>query len=365
MSNQTRILIASGVTGGHFFPALCFAECFRKRHPDSDIGFLLSRAPSFFDSSQYPSNLSFRVIPLEPFGKLFSRECISAWPKLFKAYCHTFRFLREFKPASVVSFGSYSSVPVVFLAWCLRIPVVVHEQNVVMGWANRLGSLLAKRVAVSFPKTIGIVTRAKVVWTGFPVRDQLRAGPREFFGNPDKFCVLALGGSQGASVLNRVVVDFFHLLSVEEMKKFAVIHITGRHDFEAVRQQYRALPVQHEVYSFVNDMGALYRKANVVLSRAGAGTVFELAAAKLPGVLMPYRFAYAHQFQNARILEKCGAAVVCAEDALTAERLREIVFGIANDRERQDRMKAGLAQFDRSDAAVRLVELTEEVCLAR
>lgn len=361
MNCARDILIATGITGGHFFPALSFADKYRERHPGAQITFLLSRHRTSFDQAVLLREYQFKVIELDPPSRYFSKDFLLVLFRTFKGTIQTLLYVFKKKPSALVSFGSYGSFPSVVSAWIFRIPIVVHEQNSVFGFANQSSGLFAKKVGVSFQKTIGRVSPKKIVYVGYPLRESLRELSDKVSEKDRSFDLLVLGGSQGSSVLNNVVLEFVSLLSGEEKEKIAVIHITGQEQFESVRRRYRIIGVKNEVYGFASDMARFYRRADLVIARAGAGTIFELAAFGLPSILVPYRFAYGHQSINARYLQERGAAVVIAEEVVTGASLKKIVFKLVNDEDVRDQLKRRIREMDVKDACDRLFHLVTQV----
>ncbi len=340
------IVITTGMTGGHFFPALSFAESFAAAHPDFEVHFLLPRENKRFDLARVNPKISFHPIPVEPFPRAFSLKLMSFLIHYLRSLRATFQFFSRRKPAVIVSFGSYGSFPGVLCAWVLGIPVVLHEQNRIAGWANRLASFLATYVAVSFSDTSGIVLKGKIKKVGYPLRKEiLEAAHRKQSeaANSRPANILVLGGSQGASAINEAVLELFDKLSVEEKQKLAVIHITGEAQHSEVLKRYQANGVKHQVFAFSDEMHRWYEQADLVIARAGAGTVFELIEFNLPSVLIPYPFAHSHQFKNAQYLEEKRMAMIIEQTELTATRLHSAIFEM-------------LKRFDQKDKSPRVMQ---------
>lgn len=323
------LVIVTGMTGGHFFPALSFAESYLSLHPDFEIHFLIPRENNRFNLEHVSQKIFFHRIPIDPFPRSFSLKLFSFLVHYLRAFAATFKFLFTTKPRILIGFGSYGSFPGVLCAWCLGIPVVLHEQNRVAGWANRFASFFARHVAVSFPDTAGIVARDKIKKVGYPLRREIlesaarKADQRSGQGATH---VLILGGSQGAQAINEAILAVFDKLSVEEKKKLAVIHITGDAQYSAVLKRYQANGIQHQVFAFSNEMHRWYEQADLVISRSGAGTVFELIEFNLRAILIPYPFAHSHQLTNAKYLEEKKMAVVIEQKELTTDRLQKALF---------------------------------------
>jgi len=289
----------------------------------------------------------------------------------------TIRFVRALQPQVIVSFGSYASFPAVAAGWVSKIPIVVHEQNRVMGKANHLASRVARVVATSFPETEGVLDGHRYKYVGFPLRARLREGAErlldEGWSAKRVPVLLVFGGSQGSERINTVFLRFLEQLTPKEKTEFAVIHIVGKRNFEAIRHHYDELKVGRRVYAFAEEMEKLYQEADIVISRAGAGTLFELAAFGRASILIPYPHAYSHQLKNAEDLLNRGSAVVIREEMLTPECLRRAVFDLLRNHERRETLGRAIRELDVPDAVQRLVGVAEscvrndtaEVCAVR
>ncbi|MDP3041114.1 MAG: undecaprenyldiphospho-muramoylpentapeptide beta-N-acetylglucosaminyltransferase [Candidatus Omnitrophota bacterium] len=317
-----NVLIVTGSSGGHIFPALALAEALK--NSGQEVLLVLpedgrkNRIPIDFTQTEYihAAKLSFGLNKKTLLGVYF----------LFRGAWQSLRIILKFKPLVVVGFGSLNSVPLMFWAWLFRIKTIIHEQNVVCGRANRLLSKLVDRVAVSFSQTSRClnVSGAKIVLTGNPLRkDLVRLDKKEaldFFGFQEgKFNLLITGGSQGAHRLNLAV---FEALSICNHKdNLQVIHICGTQDLAVLNEKYLASGLTYKLFDFFLQMQYAYSVADLVVCRAGATTIAELQKFRLPAILIPYPFAYAHQSANGRILENLKAALMIQDEELTAEKL--------------------------------------------
>jgi len=299
-----RIVIAAGGTGGHLFPGLAVAREFASRH-GAAVTFLTS-----------PKSLSTRILEEAgfPWETVASRALLGegwfsrlgAWRRLPRSIREARERLLALNPHLVLGMGGYTSGPVGLAAWSLKIPLALHEQNALPGFTNRWLAKLAHRVFVSFPASLKQFRRGLAVWTGNPVREEFfrESPPRP--ENP--FTVLITGGSQGAHHLNMET-----LIALDEMTdlkgRLRFLHLTGEADQELVAAGYRAGGFTARVEAFSNEMPALMAQAHLVLCRAGASTLAELAAKGRASLLVPYPFAANnHQEFNARFLCDAGAA---------------------------------------------------------
>lgn len=232
------------------------------------------------------------------------------------------------------------------MAWLLRIPLVIHEQNRVPGTTNRLLSRLADVVFEAFPDSFA--ERVNAICVGNPLRDGIGESPRMGRDtSPGKLRVLVLGGSLGAQALNEVVPYAVAKL----VDRLEVYHQTGQATFEATRQAYQRLGVAVRVEAFIENMAAAYQWADIAICRAGAMTVSELAATGIGSILIPLPHAIDdHQFHNARYLESAGAAKIVRQDSLNAERLTAELENLWADKNRVTRMSQAALTLARPDS---------------
>jgi UDP-N-acetylglucosamine--N-acetylmuramyl-(pentapeptide) pyrophosphoryl-undecaprenol N-acetylglucosamine transferase len=232
----------------------------------------------------------------------------------------------------VLGMGGYVSFPGAMMASLLNRPLAIHEQNSVAGLANRVLAKLADRVLTTFPNAFGEATA--VIWTGNPVRQEIVAmAPPEnrYAARAGQLRVLVVGGSQGAQVLNTVMPEALALLATGARPR--VVHQAGAGHDDTVRSRYRERGVAAEVVAFIDDMAARYTETDLIVCRAGATTVAEIAAAGIASLLVPYPHSMDdHQTINARFLADRGAALLIPQGELTPQRLAEILGGFTRER---------------------------------
>jgi UDP-N-acetylglucosamine--N-acetylmuramyl-(pentapeptide) pyrophosphoryl-undecaprenol N-acetylglucosamine transferase len=312
------ILIMAGGTGGHVFPALALARLLRER--SQDVLWLGTRR-----------GLESRVIPAEgiPIEWLtvagLRGKGVLAWLlapfRLLRALWQALAVMRRHQPAVVVGLGGFVSGPGGIAAWLTRRPLLIHEQNAIAGFTNRCLAHLARQVLEAFPGSFGRDVHARVI--GNPVRADISALPppaERFAGRLGPVRILVIGGSQGATRLNAVVP--FALKRLAGWLSFDVRHQAGERWLEAGRASYAQAGVRADVRPFIEDMSEAYGWADLVICRAGALTVSELAAVGVAAILVPFPNAVDdHQAHNAQYLVREGAAVLIADRELTEERL--------------------------------------------
>ncbi len=317
------IILAAGGTGGHLFPAQALAqELLRRGHRCELI--TDPRGERYHAASA----AAFAGVPLHTVssGTVALGRPLAALGGLASLVAGTaaaYRLQKQLAPAMVVGFGGYPSLPPMIAAGWLGVPRIVHEQNRVLGRANRLIACQAQIIATSFEQTDRVRARnlEKVVVTGNPVREAISGVGEAPYGppaEPGPARLLVLGGSQGAAVFARVVPDAIADLPDDLRSRLSIVQQCREDDCAEVRARYRELGVAAEIGSFFDDMERRLAEAHLVLCRAGATTIAELAAAGRPALLVPYPgHGDGHQMANARELEERGAAWCLDERDLT------------------------------------------------
>jgi UDP-N-acetylglucosamine--N-acetylmuramyl-(pentapeptide) pyrophosphoryl-undecaprenol N-acetylglucosamine transferase len=355
-----KIVIACGASGGHIFPGIALAqEITRTRNSKALI--VCSDKPIDIEILK-KSGCEFTAMRQNPFiyGGGFS-ESMRFGGRLAGNVYRSVKLLKREKAGCVVGFGGFASGPVVIAAWLLRIPRIIHEQNVVAGMANRIGAAFANRVAVSFEETIKFFGREKSVKVGNPVRGSFifydKQAAREGLGlKRDKFTVLVTGGSQGAASVNDTVFEALVGMSDQERDRFQVIHITGAGDYDKVAARYARKGPDGKVCAFLDEMDKAYSAADLVISRAGATTVAELTHFGKPSVLIPYPKESVHQRENALFLSDNGAAVMIEDKDLDPSKLKGILLDYAGDPEKLMKISASTKKLASSNAASLLAD---------
>jgi UDP-N-acetylglucosamine--N-acetylmuramyl-(pentapeptide) pyrophosphoryl-undecaprenol N-acetylglucosamine transferase len=308
----------AGGTGGHVFPALALARLLREQ--SADVIWLGTER-----------GLESRIIPAEgiPIERIsvagLRGKGMLAWLaapfRLSRALMQALAVMRRHQPSVVVGLGGFVTGPGGLAAWLTRRPLVIHEQNAIAGFTNRCLAHLARQVLEAFPGSFGRDVPARVI--GNPVRRDISAVPppvERFAGRAGPVRILVIGGSQGAARLNAVVP--FALKRLSGALAFDVRHQAGERWLDAGRAAYEQAGVRADVRPFIEDMSEAYAWADLVICRAGALTVSELAAVGVAAVLVPYPNAVDdHQAYNAQYLVGSGAAVLIRDRELTAERL--------------------------------------------
>ncbi|WP_300774233.1 undecaprenyldiphospho-muramoylpentapeptide beta-N-acetylglucosaminyltransferase [uncultured Desulfovibrio sp.] len=352
-----RLLLTTGGTGGHIFPALAVAEALRRENPQARILFVGS---DYGPEARLAAaaGLEFAGLPVRG---LVGRglRAVSAAARMAIATGRALAIVRRFRPQVVAGFGGYAAFAPMLAGRCLGVPCVLHEQNAIPGASNRLLARLARRVCLSLPVAEGF-PREKCVLTGNPVRAAVAAvggRPRDFSGRR----LLIMGGSQGAHALNLYVMERLDLLRRAGVE---VRHQTGKADYEAVRAAYADAGFPDGCVSpFIDDMAAAYAWADLAFCRAGATTVAELCAAGLPAVLVPFpHAAHDHQRGNAEALSRVGAARWLPEDRMREEGLLESIIRLLDAPEERRQMADAARRAARPQAAEAVCDVLEGLC---
>ncbi len=354
-----RVALAGGGTGGHLFPGLAVARRLSGGERPLLFGSGKSQEREWVGESAQAVALD---APMLPRGV---RDLPRFAVRLGGALAASLRVLRGRRPDLVVGLGGYASVAPGIAALLTGRPLLLLEQNAVLGKANRLLSLLGGRVAASFGAALeGLPGRARgrARVLGNPLRPEILAGRGDHgrFGlSPARPVVLVTGGSQGAEVLNRRFVEAAPALARTGVQ---VLHLTGTRDEAAVREAYGAAGVAAFTRAFSRDMGTLLATADLVVCRAGGTTLAELAARGRPAVLVPFpHHGDRHQERNAAVFAAAGAARVVPENEFTAEAVERIVVALARDPVALRRMGAAASSLGVPDAAERVAAFAREI----
>jgi UDP-N-acetylglucosamine--N-acetylmuramyl-(pentapeptide) pyrophosphoryl-undecaprenol N-acetylglucosamine transferase len=357
---QARVaVVAAGGTGGHLFPAQALAEVliargWRVALATDERGAAYAGA---FPAEQRIALSAATYRPGDPVG------LARAGLVILRGVLQARSAFKSLKPAVVIGFGGYPSLPALLAAIFSSTRTVIHEQNAVMGRANRLLAPRVNAVACAFPTLLKadakVAARAQVV--GNPVRPEIRALAEAGYVPPaETIHLLVTGGSQGARLLSELVPAAVAQLPEALRARLVVQQQTRPESMDVARSTYLDALVHAEIAPFFRDMAGRLAWAHLVIGRAGASTVSELAVAGRPSILIPLKIALDDdQGQNARVLAEAGGAVVAREDGLTVDGLAETLLGLLSDPERLARMASAARSVGRPDAAERLADLVE------
>lgn len=355
-STQVDHLIMAGGTGGHIFPALALAKSLQEKgHRVAWLGSCKSMEAEKIPPTAIPF-YGLSIQGLRGKGKL---TLLAAPFRLLMAVWQAVRILRKLKPRQVVGFGGFASGPGGLAARLLGIPLFIHEQNALPGLTNRYLSRFARQVFTGFPKVFP--ESEKVTWVGNPVRQELLdLAPVEerYSQRQGRLRLLVIGGSLGAQVFNETLPAALQLLP--EAVRPQVHHQAGAGKVEATQQAYSTYLLEQsevQITAFIDDMASAFAWADLVICRAGALTVSELAVAGVAAVLVPFPFAVDdHQTHNARFLADSGAGVLLPQSELTAETLASLLRGQLSQREHLKQLALQAQKLARPQATVLMTE---------
>jgi UDP-N-acetylglucosamine--N-acetylmuramyl-(pentapeptide) pyrophosphoryl-undecaprenol N-acetylglucosamine transferase len=348
------VVIAAGGTGGHMFPALALARELRER--GRAVALITDRRGARFVESGLHCHL---ISAASPTGSVGAR--VAALAALVRGLLQCLVLVVRLRPAAAACFGGYASVAPALAVAAGRRPILLHEQNAVLGRANRMISRLAARVALSFEHTqrTADIAADRLVVVGNPVRPEFGAQPARYIApRPDApVRLLVLGGSQGARVFSDVLPAAIGLLPGALRGRLRIRQQCRPEDLERVREAYAAIGVAAELAAFFDDMPRLLGEADLLVSRSGASTIAEIITVGRPAVLVPYAHAADdHQRVNAEHLAHAGAAEMLIEHGLTPGALAERLTACLDDPQRLDRMAMHARAMARPDAAQRLAD---------
>ncbi|WP_425486698.1 undecaprenyldiphospho-muramoylpentapeptide beta-N-acetylglucosaminyltransferase [Aurantimonas endophytica] len=359
---MTTILLSAGGTGGHLFPAEALAHELVARGHDVQL-VTDDRAGRYAD--RFPVETVHRVQSATFASKNPIKVLSTLWT-LWRGFREAGALVRRIRPAVVVGFGGYPTVPPLMAAIRAGRPTLIHEQNAVMGRANKFLAPRVDRIAVGIPQEkLDPAYAGKVTVTGNPVRPAVIAAagtPYRAAGADEPFKLVVFGGSQGAQFFSEAIPAAVELLPDALRRRLVVTQQARADDEAAVRRFYEERGIPAEVAPFFNDMAERIGAAHLVISRSGASTVSEIAVIGRPSILVPYPYALDHdQAANAARLEAEGGAIVVRQAELTPERLAELVTGIADGPERAMAMATAARATGIPDAARLLADLVESM----
>lgn len=355
-----KILIATGGTGGHIYPALVTAQALKAQ--GWDVLFI----GKFASAKEKIASAGFSCVDIQAQG-FVSRgplQMFAAFGQLVKNFFVCAGVVLRYRPSVVLGFGGYSSFPTVFSGALLGARTIIHEQNAVPGLANKILAKCVKRIGLAFKDARKAFPANKTVWVGCPLRPLAQPRPRadvlRSLGLEDgRKTILIFGGSQGARAVNQAVVQA--LENAAQDTPWQVIHLTGKGNLDAVQSRYKKISCPVFLNEYADNMADLYAVADVVIARSGAGTVTELGLLAIPSILIPYPGAQNHQIANARVLKRLGMAEIIEEKDLKAGLLRDKIFSVLQTPFSRQEVIQTLRNEFAPDAVERLVSEIENL----
>ncbi|MCX6351431.1 MAG: undecaprenyldiphospho-muramoylpentapeptide beta-N-acetylglucosaminyltransferase [Bacteroidetes bacterium] len=356
--NNIRVLISGGGTGGHVYPALAIADEIRRQYPDSAIHFV--GANGKMEMEKMPQHgYTIDGIDISGIDRNNKLKNLSLPFKLLKSYLKVRTIIKNFKPQAVVGVGGYASGPLIFMATRRGIPGLIQEQNSYPGITNKVLAKHVKTICVAYPEMVNYFPKNKLAVTGNPVRDFSKVNeiPKEeaanFFGlDKTKPTLLIIGGSLGARTINEAVQqNLYDLLN----NGCQILWQTGKFYFEPIKEKVKDVSGV-KALAFIERMDYAYALADVVLSRAGAISISELALAAKAVILVPSpNVAEDHQTKNAMVLAKEGAAILVKDTEIKSSLVTEVTT-IINDKNKHEGLVHAIKKFAKPDAAKDIVK---------
>jgi UDP-N-acetylglucosamine--N-acetylmuramyl-(pentapeptide) pyrophosphoryl-undecaprenol N-acetylglucosamine transferase len=365
-----KVLICAAGSGGHIYPALSLADKLRQVSDQIEIIFISNNkaiAQDIFKKKQYRVNAVDFVSPYRAKNADLLKFCLKNLGfllKFNKEAWKVFFLLKKEKPDIVIGFGGVTSIAAVCLAKVMGIPSMIHEQNIVPGLANRLLGKISDIVAVGFEQSSRYF-RPRVVFTGNPIRPELKKISKtdacsRLGLSENKFTIFVFGGSQGSEFINNSFIKSVEILSAELKDGLQVIHATGPKQSEQITDFYKRNQISAKVFSYCENMSFAYSAADLVIGRAGAGTINEVCYFGKPAVFIPYLYAGAHQRTNAEFMQENQAACMIGENDLCVHHLQKDISRLISQPDILSNMAKKSSELFVSGAAEKLADLALE-----
>jgi len=359
-----RILFTGGGSGGHIFPIIAVARQLKKINNQLELSFLGAPAGAGFSNVLQQEGIKTKIILAGKMRRYFSAQIILDILKAPIGLIQAFWYLYTWMPDVIFSKGGFGSVPVVLVGWLFRIPILTHESDTIPGLANRLGAKFSKRIAVSFVSTGKYFPSQKTALIGNPIRSAIpmtSEKARTILGlSGQKPIIFILGGSQGAQALNQAILGILPQL----LEKYEIVHQCGSNNLEEIKQKTSQILSGYHLFPFLDEsqMNAAQLLANLVISRAGAGSIAEIAASGKPSILVPLSGSAAdHQKSNSFAYAQAGAATVIEEENLTPSIFLSEISQILDNPELSRKISINAKNFSRPEAAQKIAETLIEM----
>ncbi len=357
---QRHIIFCGGGTGGHLFPALAIAEALRKRLPDTKIVFVGAKGK--IEEKKVPAaGYDIFLLPIRGFARRVTIKNLAFPFKLLSSLFKARKIVKKIRPDAVVGVGGYAAGPLGYAAAKQKVPLLIQEQNSFPGVTNKLLAKYARTICVAYPGTERFFPKEKIVMTGNPVRENLlqntlspEEAKKKLGFAPDKKLILSLGGSGGAASINAGIAENLNMLHEADIQ---IIWQTGAYyfdEFKPLADKYDDSKIR--ATAFIEDMALVYRAADLVISRAGAGTVSELCLLKKPAILVPSpHVAEDHQSKNANVLVKAQAAIL-VKDVETKTKLIPEAIKYITDEEALKKLSENIYKYAVHNSAENIVD---------
>lgn len=355
-----KVIITGGGTGGHVFPAISIADTLKKEIPDVDILFI--GADNRLETSAVPkAGYKFKGLPIRGLTRKISFSVFDTLFRLVKSINIAKKIVKDFAPDIVVGVGGYASAAVMYVANKRGIPTLIQEQNSFPGITNKKLALKASAICVAYEGMEKFFPANKIYLTGNPVRnlntDVSKNEALQFFGlQADKKCIFVTGGSLGAKTINQSIVAYFDKIAESEIQ---LIWQTGKAYFEEIQKIYeqKGKPANVHITNFIDRMDLAYKAADLIISRAGAITISEIALLGKPAIFVPSpNVAEDHQTKNAQALVKINAAEMI-KDIDAQQKLMPVAFDLIKDSEKLKMLSQNILNYAKPNAAMEIIKI--------
>lgn len=355
MNEELRIIISGGGTGGHIFPAVSIANAIKAKHPEAKILFV--GAEGRMEMQRVPAaGYDIKGLPIKGFNRANLLKNVSVLMKLWKSLRMARTIIKDFKPQVAIGVGGYASGATLYECSRMGIPCLIQEQNSYAGVTNKLLSKRAKKICVAYEGMERFFPADRIIMTGNPVRQNVLDTPlteeeaRKSFGlNPTKKTILLVGGSLGARTINRAVLEHLNLV---EGSNVQFIWQTGKYYHQSILDEMKGKNIPNlKIMDFISDMGAAYKAANLVISRAGASSISEFQLIGKPVILVPSpNVAEDHQTKNAMALVNKNAALF-VKDIEAPDTLLEMAIRTVSDNEKLNELSENVKKMGLQNSA--------------
>lgn len=357
IKNNKKILLATGGTGGHIFPALSL----KKSLDEKGFKTLVTADAKFAKYHSFDQNHI--LIPSANFANKSPLKILASFLTLSLGFLKAILVMIRYNPDVVIGFGGYASYSMMLAAIIFRKKIILHEANTVIGKVNRMLLKRAEYLTTGFKKmhNINPEYKDKIVYTGNPIRQEILLSAVKNKEKIKGLSILIIGGSQGAKIFSKIIPDVIVNLPKEIKNKLHVIHQVKEEDVELIKSKYARENISYEIRSFFNNMNEKLSQVNLVIARAGASTISELIAFEIPGIFIPYPSAADnHQYYNAKEIEEINAGWIVNESAASATEILQIIKAIDKRPLILENATKALKKL-KKDAASNIISLIEKI----
>ena len=362
-SKRKLVILTAGGTGGQIYPAEALVRKLKER--GYELIFITDKRGlnNYHGTLSQIKNISVLSGPLMGKSKLTR---LTSLIKLSLGLMPSVFVLLKYRPLCIVGFGGYASFPCCVAAILLRKKLIIHEQNSVMSRTNRFLAKFATLIATSFSQTKFLNKSLPNIHCGMPVRESISQLFKQTYTPPktnETLNILILGGSQGAKIFSQTVPDAIKLLSPKDQKKLNITQQCRQDDVENLQKEYQNIPCQITISSFFNNMPEIYAKTHLVISRSGASSVTEIAAAGIPAIFVPLpTSADDHQNTNAKPYQDCGGALLIPQKDFTSQKLADFINDILSQPQKLQTFSNNMKKIAIVDADTKLADAIENIC---